>query len=89
LISALGRRQDVLNNCSETETGRTGLKKAVGTVIKDEGDSAREKVVDEAAMTSDISEITVSMRMKATIRWYKDKDDGEVVCKLLMKYEMY
>jgi hypothetical protein len=61
----------------------------VDTVVKDEGDSAREKVVDEAAMTSDISEVAVSIRMKATMRWYKDKGDGGVVCELLMKYEIY
>jgi hypothetical protein len=61
----------------------------MGAIIKDEGDSAREKVVDETAMTSNISEIAVNIKMKATIRWYKDKDDGKMVCKLLMKYEMY
>ena len=61
----------------------------MGAVIKDEDDSAREKVVDEIAMTSGISEMAVSMRMKATIRWYKDKGDGEVVCELLIKYEIY
>jgi hypothetical protein len=41
------------------------------------------------SLQSFISEVVVSMRMKATMRWYKDESDGEVVCELLMKYEMY